>query len=498
MTQALGAGTGATITGLDASTQYDVHVRAENDEGAGAWATPGPYSTSAEAPLVSADVTMSKAALTVTEEDANGDTYTVVLDTQPTADVTVTVAGHAATDLTPNPSSLSFTTQNWETAQTVTVTAADDADTTNDMVTLTHSATSTDTDYDGVTITGVTVTLSDNDTAQVMGVMVAPGKEKLRVTWTPVGNATGNHVQWKSGAENYNTTDRQATVTAASHTILGLANGTEYTVQVIAVRTGANDAPPSAEVKGTPVVTPGVTVSIATLTVTEEDATGDSYTVVLDTQPTADVTVTVAGHAGTSVSLTPDPPTPDGDGDGDLRRRCRYHERFGYADPQRDEHGRRLQQHHDCRRDGNRKRQRHRPGDGRDSHAGQQEASSELDRRGQRHGQPRAVEVGRRELQHHRPAGHRRFGFDHEPHIGSLTNDTEYDVQVIATRTGANDGPPSAEVTGTPEVPPGVSVSQMALTVTEEDTTGVSYTVVLATQPTADVTVTVAGHAAQS
>ena len=148
----------------------------------------------------------------------------------------------------------------------------------------------------------MTVTVTDNDTAQVMGVMVAPGKEKLRVTWTPVGNATGYQVQWKSGVEDFNTTDRQATVTAASHTILGLANGTEYTVQVIAVRTGANDAPPSAEVKGTPVVTPGVTVSIATLTVTEEDATGDSYTVVLDTLPTADVTVTVAGHASTDVT----------------------------------------------------------------------------------------------------------------------------------------------------------------------------------------------------
>ena len=187
----------------------------------------------------------------------------------------------------------------------MTVTAADDADTTNDMVTLTHTATSTDTDYDAITIADVTVTVNDNDTAQVVGVMVTPGNKKLRVTWRPVDNATGNHLQWKSGAENYNTTDRQATVTAASHTILDLTNGTEYTVRVIAVRTGANDAPPSAEVTGTPMVTPGVTVSIAALTVTEEDATGDRYTVVLDTEPTADVTVTVAGHASTVVTPNP-------------------------------------------------------------------------------------------------------------------------------------------------------------------------------------------------
>ena len=39
--------------------------------------------------------------------------------------------------------------------------------------------------------------------------------------------------------------------------------------------------------------------------------------------------------------------------------------------------------------------------------------------------------------------------------IPSLTNGTEYTVRVIATRTGATDGPPSAEVTGTPFTTPG-------------------------------------------
>ena len=38
--------------------------------------------------------------------------------------------------------------------------------------------------------------------------------------------------------------------------------------------------------------------------------------------------------------------------------------------------------------------------------------------------------------------------------IPSLTNGTAYTVRVIATRTGADDGPPSAEMTGTPRVPP--------------------------------------------
>ena len=63
-----------------------------------------------------------------------------------------------------------------------------------------------------------------------------------------------------SSGQGYNTGDRQATVTTGSttrYTIPSLTNGTEYTVRVIATRTGANDGPPSAEETGTPFTTPG-------------------------------------------------------------------------------------------------------------------------------------------------------------------------------------------------------------------------------------------------
>ena len=243
----------------------------------------------------------------MTEEDTTGNTYTVVLDTQPTADVTVTVAGHASTDVTPTPASLTFTTANWSTAQTVTVKAGNDTDLTNDTVTLTHSAASTDSNYSGITIGSVVVTVTDNDTAQVTGVVVTSGNAGLLVNWTAVGNATGYKVQWKSGTESYNTGTRQATITSGSttsHTITGLTNGTEYTVRVIATRTGATTARPLDEKMGTPEAQ-GVTVSKSALTVTEQNTTGNTYTVVLNTRPTANVTVTVFGHAGTDVTLTP-------------------------------------------------------------------------------------------------------------------------------------------------------------------------------------------------
>ena len=303
-----GSTTSHTITGLANGTEYTVQVSATRTG-----ANDGPPSdemTGTPTVPTAAGIAVSTAALTVTEQDSTGDGYTVVLDTEPTADVVVTVAGHVGTDVTANPTALTFTMSNWETAQTVTVTADDDADTTDDSVALTHSAASADSGYSGIAIAGVAVTVNDNDTAQVTGVGVAPGNAQLVVTWTAVDNATGYTVQWTSGSQGYNTGDRQATVTSGSttsHTITGLANGTEYTVQVSATRTGANDGPPSDEMTGTPTAptAAGIAVSTAALTVTEQDSTGDGYTVVLDTEPTADVVVTVAGHVGSDVTANP-------------------------------------------------------------------------------------------------------------------------------------------------------------------------------------------------
>ena len=51
--------------------------------------------------------------------------------------------------------------------------------------------------------------------------------------------------------------------------------------------------------------TPGVSVTPMSLTVGEGNTTGNSYTLVLNNQPTADVTVTVEGHSGTNVTPSP-------------------------------------------------------------------------------------------------------------------------------------------------------------------------------------------------
>ena len=87
------------------------------------------------------------------------------------------------------------------------------------------------------------------------GVTLTAFEDSLVVRWSAVNYATGYKVQWKSGSESYNMTDRQDTVSVGrdtTHAIANLTNGTPYTVRVIATQTGEADSAPSAEVMGTP------------------------------------------------------------------------------------------------------------------------------------------------------------------------------------------------------------------------------------------------------
>ena len=84
--------------------------------------------------------------------------------------------------------------------------------------------------------------------------MVTPGELSLVVSWTRVTDATGYIVQWKSGTESFGTA-RQQVITSGgttTTTIPNLTAGTEYTVRVIATRSGASNGQPSAGVMGTP------------------------------------------------------------------------------------------------------------------------------------------------------------------------------------------------------------------------------------------------------
>ena len=84
---------------------------------------------------------LSRTTLTVREEGSR--TWTVKLNSEPTDPVTVTLAaeGTDAQDLTIEPDQLTFATDNWNRTQTVTVSAAEDADGDDDTATIGHTAT---------------------------------------------------------------------------------------------------------------------------------------------------------------------------------------------------------------------------------------------------------------------------------------------------------------------------------------------------------------------
>ena len=112
-----------------------------------------------------AGVTLSKTSLNIAE-GGSGD-YTVVLTSEPTADVTIESRAPAGSDLTVNPSSLTFTSGDWDSPQTVAVSAADDNDFTDDTGTIRHRVTSSDSDYNNRSVDSVAVTVDDDEQVPV-------------------------------------------------------------------------------------------------------------------------------------------------------------------------------------------------------------------------------------------------------------------------------------------------------------------------------------------
>ena len=263
-----------------------------------------------------AGVTVSESTLTVAEGSGSG-TYTVELNQAPSATVTVTVGDGG--DVTADPETLTFTTADWATAQTVTVRAAQDDDLADDAVTLTHRAASTDSDYNVISVGSIEVTVTDDDTA---GVTVSES------TLTVGEGSTGTYtvvLDYQPSATVTVTVGDGGDVTVDPET-LTFTTGTWDTAQTVTVTAGedndvADDAVTlthsaqstdsdyngvsvgSVAVTVTDDDTAGVTVSESALTVGEGSGSG-SYTVVLDFQPSANVTIDVT--AGGDVTATPE------------------------------------------------------------------------------------------------------------------------------------------------------------------------------------------------
>ena len=95
--------------------------------------------------------------------------YTVVLDTEPTGPVRVSVEDADTTDeIQADVTAVEFTIANWDTPQTVRVSAARDEDAQDDTGTITHTVTGADYAANNVMADSVDVTINDLDTRSVI------------------------------------------------------------------------------------------------------------------------------------------------------------------------------------------------------------------------------------------------------------------------------------------------------------------------------------------
>ncbi len=117
----------------------------------------------------------------VTTEDGGTDTFQVFLTTEPEEDVTIGLSSDNAAEGTVDPASLTFTSTDWATPQTVTITGVDEEGTADDpdlqdgyvqYSIVTAAAVSDDAAYSGVDGADATVYNADNDTKP--GVTVTP------------------------------------------------------------------------------------------------------------------------------------------------------------------------------------------------------------------------------------------------------------------------------------------------------------------------------------
>jgi hypothetical protein len=102
----------------------------------------------------------------VTTESGGTASFNVVLNTQPTADVTFPITSSDTTEGTVSTTSVTFTPDNWNVPQTVTVTGVDDMLSDGDVAyaIVLGVITSTDPAYSGLNPADVSVTNIDNDT----------------------------------------------------------------------------------------------------------------------------------------------------------------------------------------------------------------------------------------------------------------------------------------------------------------------------------------------
>ena len=257
-----------------------------------------------------ADPGVSLSMNTLTVEEGDSETYTVVLASRPTADVTITVSAPSDSGISVDNTTLTFTDTDWNVEQTLTVSAAADDNTVTDTAVISHTAASTDTNYNGITVENVTVTIHDSS----FRIRIEDGDEALTVT---EGSSAGAELCFRLSdvpTEDVTVTlspgdDTELHIYPAEFIIAGTdelcavvtagpdpdAANDEATVTLQAAGGGYDGSPAEEAVVAVTDLgsSPprGVYLSLQNLNIEEGDS--PTYVVALTSQPTGDVTIEI-------------------------------------------------------------------------------------------------------------------------------------------------------------------------------------------------------------
>ena len=310
---------GGVVTGLSAGARYQFRVRTRHTVAGSSNAT---SAVSVQACCVYG---LELGAVRGQATEGGGKaTFTVKLAARPSAAVTVTVTSRDASEGTASPSSLTFETSDWSTAQTVTVTGVDDATDDGDVIWRVRLDPSSggDANYNRLANENVWVTTRDDDDAPGVTLTLEPASVSENGSVTRV-TATLSHPSVAATTVTV-TTAAVAPAVAGDYTQTGttLTIAAGSTASVGTVTIAANDnkvdaANKRVTVSGTAMNARAaadsatLAVTAAELTITDDDEKGlvlrpaellevteggapVAYTVALTSEPVGAVAVAVA------------------------------------------------------------------------------------------------------------------------------------------------------------------------------------------------------------
>ncbi len=251
-----------------------------------------------------------------TSEDLGTASFKVALNSRPTANVVIPISSNDEGEGVTSPTSLTFTTNNWSSAQTVTITGVNDdfADGTQVYKALVGAASSTDTDYEGLDGDDVSLSNVDNDSASIDVTPVLGDTSEAGTTTTftirlnskptanvtiPVSSSDDNEGSLSITSVSFTTDNWSSAQTVTVHGEDDkVADGPQdYKILLGAATSGDADYntmnADDVDVTNLDNDTAGIEVSVASGP-TSEAGTSATFTIVLNSQPTAAVSIPIA------------------------------------------------------------------------------------------------------------------------------------------------------------------------------------------------------------